>query len=199
MTRLACQETECGMNVTIANTSDAIGDDKLTAAVTAIGQQITQHFQPEWGVGATLRTTRLSLGTDQAPIGTPSDAVIYLGDRAQDPNAGAGSLFGYHDQNYNHIPYGFVYLDVCDQYNECWTSTLSHEVLELLGDPTLKIKVVGPPPPGVHTSNGTVDYFQEVCDPCQGDSYPINGIMVSNFVTRRYFGLIGPSPTTKSS
>jgi hypothetical protein len=86
-----------------------------------------------------------------------------------------------------------VYLDIAQQYGEEWTTTLSHEVLELLVDPDAMLTVTGPAPKG-HT--GTVNYDLEVCDPTQGDSYKIDGIDVSNFVGRDYFGLSGGTGNT---
>ena len=45
-------------------------------------------------------------------------------------------------------------------YGEVWTSTLSHEVLELLGDPTAVMTVTGLAPKG---ASGSVHYDLEVC------------------------------------
>jgi hypothetical protein len=91
------------------------------------------------------------------------------------------------------VPYGFVYLDICAEYDESWTSCLSHEVLELLADPTATMTVSAPGPKGHHK---TVYYDLEVCDPTQGDSYQVDGVTVSNFVGRHYFGLVGGSGQT---
>ncbi len=184
------------MNLTIVNTSATIDDASLAAAVAAIGLQVSRDFQPEWNIGATLGAARLSLGTAKAPIETPTDAIIYLGDESQDPTAGTAALYGYHSDNYNHIPYGFVYLDVCQQYGEVWSCTLSHEVLELLADPTAVVVIQGSAPQGVAAAAGLVYYNLEVCDPTQGDTYPINGITVANFVTKSYFGMLGGSHAT---
>ena len=49
---------------------------------------------------------------------------------------------------YGGTPYGFVYLDICARYGENWTTTLSHEVLELLADPNAAMTVAGPRPKG---------------------------------------------------
>ncbi|HEX8811858.1 MAG TPA: hypothetical protein VF742_07680 [Terracidiphilus sp.] len=71
---------------------------------------------------------------------------------------------------------------------------LSHEVLELLGDPDVLLTVSGPAPKGARAK--TVYYELEVCDPTEGDIYRIDGVEVSNFVGRRYFGLSGGSGKT---
>jgi hypothetical protein len=189
------------MNLTIANVSTQIAQKDFRAAVAAIGKQVTQHFKPEWGVGATLKAIALPLGAKKAPIQRDADAIIYLGDSSSDPNTGVKGAYGYHDTNNKRIPYGFVYLDICKQSKEVWTSVLSHEVLELLGDPDAILTVSGPRPkhasgPKPKTVAGTVYYDLEICDPTQGDQYKIDEIVVSNFVGKRYFGMSGGSGKT---
>ena len=39
-------------------------------------------------------------------------------------------------------------------------------------------------------------YDLEVCDPTQGDSYEVEGVAVSNFVGKHYFGIVGGSGQT---
>jgi len=99
-------------------------------------------------------------------------------------------VLGYHDKNHAGLPYGFVYLDVCRASHEDWSTTLSHEVLELLADPRAVMTVAGPAPRGAKKH---VHYDLEVCDPTQGDTYQIDGVTVSNFVGKAYFGLTGGS------
>jgi hypothetical protein len=181
---------EANMNLTVLNISSQIGDAEFQAAVAAICRQVKEDFQPEWGITADLRGATTSLTDGTAPIQGDQDAIIYLGDLSQDPTSGVGNVLGYHSDNYAGIPYGFVYLDICAQYGEVWTCTLSHEVLETLADPSANKTVPGPPP--ARTSR-SVSYHFEVCDPTQGDSYAIDTIIVSNFVGRTYFGLAGVS------
>jgi len=179
--------------VVIANLSTTIDDPTFAAAVAAIGIQVTRDFQPEWGAGAVLSATRLDLAGGQANINTAVDAIIYVGDASADPTTGTAGAYGYHSQNYGKIPYAFIYLDVCAQYGEAWSCTLSHEVLEMLADPTTQLTATGPAPPGAATPS--VNYDLEVCDPTQGDTYVINNVTVSNFVTKAYFGMVGGAST----
>ena len=181
------------MNLTIANVSTQVGDAAFQAAVAAIGKQVNEHFQPEWAIGASLTPTTISLKGKKAPTQKGADAVIYLGDSAADPTIGVKGALGYHSANNKKVPYGFVYLDICEKYGESWSCTLSHEVLELLGDPDAAMTVSGPAPKGV---KGTVYYDLEVCDPTQGDSYSIDSVEVSNFVGKSYFGLSGGGGAT---
>jgi len=181
------------MNLTVANVSTQINAVDFQAAINAIVRQVREHFQPEWNATAALRGVAVKLPKNMAPINGHHDAIIYLGDSSQDPTTGVEGALGYHSVNHVNVPYGFVYLDICAQYGESWQSCLSHEVLELLADPTAVMTVTGPTPRSGH---GTVHYDLEVCDPTQGDSYRIDNVEVSNFVGRAYFGLTGGSGAT---
>ena len=179
------------LTLSIANLSATIGDATFAAAVAAIGVQVSRDFQAEWGMGAELVPTRLALNGAQANINSAADAVIYVGDSSSDPTTGISGAYGYHSETYGRLPYAFIYLDICRQAGEAWSCTLSHEVLELLADPTTVLVASGPAPAGVGAPGQTVGYDLEVCDPTQGDTYVINNVMVSNFVTKAYFGMIG--------
>jgi hypothetical protein len=184
------------MNITVANLSSAVDDQAFAAAVAAIAIQASRDFQPAWGTGARLTPKRLDLNGATANINAATDAIVYLGDSSNDPTSGTAGAYGYHSTNYGQLPYAFVYLDVCAQAAEPWTMTLSHEVLELLADPMAVTMINGPAPAGVGAPGQTVQYNLEVCDPTQGDSYKINGVTVSNFVTKAYFGLAGGAGPT---
>lgn len=180
------------MDISIANLS-TIADDALAAALAAINLQVSRDFAPEWRAGGTLVAQRMAIAQGaKVAIDAPREAVIYIGTESQDPTAGAAALYGYHAQNHAHLPFGFVYLDVCAAYHEAWSVTLSHEVLELLADPTAILTVPAPspvPPAAAGAAAPQVHYDLEVCDAVQGDTYQIAGVAVSNFVTRAYFGL----------
>jgi hypothetical protein len=178
------------MKLFIANMmSLTIDDHALSTVLTAIGEQVARDFQPEWHAGAALHGERIDL--KKAHTNVPADAVIYLGDSSQDPTTGVKGAYGYHSTNRRDTPYGFVYLDICKHYHEDWSSTLSHEVLELLADPTAVKTVTGARPHGSRSKRPSVYYDLEVCDPTQGDTYSIHGVVVSNFVTKAYFGIPG--------
>jgi hypothetical protein len=180
------------MRLTIANISKTIAAADFEEVGEAIIRQVSEHFDPEWNVRATLRMVPYDITAPQTIDGL-QDAILYLGDSSQDPTTGVDGLLGYHSKTHGNIPYGFVYLDVCAEYGSAWPTCLSHETLELLADPTAALTVTGPAPAG-HT--GHVYYDLEVCDPTQGDSYRIDDVEVSNFVCRSYFGLAGGSGQT---
>ena len=184
------------MHLTIANLSKSIPTADFQAAVRAIARQVKEDFAPEWDITATLSgvTTNLKDGK-LAPVEGRRSAIIYVGESAEDPTTGVEDALGYHADNHRNVPYGFIYLNICKAAGEEWSVTLSHEVLELLGDPTAATTISGPAPHG-HAHAGSVYYDLEVCDPTQGDSYLIDGVKVSNFVGKAYFKLAGGTGKT---
>ena len=172
----------------IANLS-SLSDAEVQAAIKGIQAQVSTDFAKEWRATATLSYRRVE--PKAPPSGAAVEAIIYLGDKSDDPNAGQQALAGYHTANEGDAPYGFVYLDVCRDYPAEWTVMLSHEVLELLADPTAVMKLDGPHP---RAPDVTVQYAQEVCDAVQADVYPSEGVKVCNFVNRAFYGLPGGSP-----
>jgi hypothetical protein len=178
--------------ITLVNLSQSVASSLFDGAVAALQKQVDLDFQPAWQVSATLAGTTRKL-EEPVRIEGVHDALIYLGDASLDPTTGVQNVLGYHSDTYRGVPYGFVYLDVCAQYAESWTTTLSHEVLELLADPAASQSVSGPAP---QASGQAVQYYLEVCDPTQKDSYSIDGVSVSNFVFPAYFGRsTGPAGT----
>ncbi len=74
------------MNFTIANTSTTINDVAFANAIAAINLQVSRDFQPIWNVAATIAGTKFALDGSPAAVNTPTDAIIYLGDRFGRPN-----------------------------------------------------------------------------------------------------------------
>jgi len=181
------------MRLTIANLSSSVSSAELNDVVQALQEQVSRHFAPEWGRDATVRGVRGAVEEGQFAISGRHDAIIYLGDSVDDPTTGVENALGYHSASQGGVPYGFVYLDICRECEEPWTATLSHEVLELLVDPTAALTVAGPDPTG---APGYIARDLEVCDPTQGDTYLVQGKALSNFVGRAYFGEPGGSGLT---
>lgn len=181
------------MRLTIVNLMQSVPMKDFMPVIGALQRQTDQDFTPEWHVPCMLRGVTDSAFMGKVRLEGVHDAIIYVGDSSADPTTGVDNALGYHFTNHSDVPYGFVYLDVVKQAGESWTVTLSHEVLELLADPTAARSVMGPDP---RNSKRRVLFDLEVCDPTQGDTYQIDGIPVSNFVTQAWFGLMGPSKTT---
>jgi len=169
------------MIISVINlTNGAISDDKLQHALRAVNRQIAEDFQPYCGFGARLRLegkvghrrTRVQLADMRG------DAILYLRSLVK-----VSDTDGYHDRHFSGIPYGVVYLELSRALKEDWTVTLSHEALELVGDPEANLVVQGPHP----TARRKVFHWFEMCDAVQDESYLLDGVRVSNFVLPLYF------------
>jgi hypothetical protein len=179
------------MRISIANISQKVSPQEFSATVHAVARQVHQDFAPLWGMDADVRGIAINRSAKPNPELTLSDVILYVGEADDDPQKVAGAI-GYHDLNNRGIPFGFVFTDIAAKQGDKWSTTLSHEVLELLADPDVNLMVVAPHPK--NPKNVALRAY-EVCDPVQSDTYDIDGIEVSNFVTPLYFARL-PSPVT---
>src|SRR4051794_13512970 len=67
-----------------------------------------------------------------------------------------------------------------------WSLTASHELLEMLGDPSGNRLIPGHSP---KAGQGRVEFLVEVCDPPEGAEfgYTVNDILVSDFITPHFY------------
>lgn len=165
----------------INHTKGLLTDEELQVAIRAINRQIAHDFLPYWSLGAELRLEGRSekKPSKHSLADMRGDAVLYVWDQIDVDDA-----LGYHEKNDRGIPYGFVFCDLAKKLEEPWSVTLSHEALELIGDPEANLLVVGPDP---GDRRRKVFHWYEMCDAVQGESYEVDGIMVSNFVLPLYF------------
>jgi len=168
------------MRISVLNFT-AISDDEAQEVIRVINRQIREDFEPYWGIGGSLRLEGKSTLRPriQSPADVRGDAVLYLSDSLD-----VNGMLGYHDVNFPGVPYGFAYTWISELLHESWTVTLSHEALELVGDPEANRLVAGPHPQFPHLE---VYFWYEVCDAVQEESYEIDGVEVSNFVLPLYF------------
>lgn len=170
------------MIISVINfTNGKIKDEDIHAAIRAINRQIAEDFEPYWSFGATLRLEGRTTAkpSKKSLPDMRGDGIVYVWDRSDVEDA-----LGYHEANYRGIPYGFVFTQLSEQLGEPWSVTLSHEALEMLGDPQANLLVQGPHPE--HPSKVVFHWF-EMCDAVQGEVYEIDGVKVSNFVLPLYF------------
>jgi hypothetical protein len=171
------------MIISIVNhTKGKVTDEELQTAIRAINRQIAEDFVPYWSMAATLRLEgRSATEPDSAQAADMrGDAVIYLWDEVDVDGA-----LGYHFQNNRGIPFGFVFTSIAEEIGEPWSATLSHEALELIGDPETNLLVIGPHPDPAEDRE--VFHWFEMCDAVQAETYEIDGVKVSNFVLPLYF------------
>lgn len=166
-------------SIAIINFSAHVSDQAVQDAIRVVNRQILEDFMPIWGQARLLRLHAAAFEPTnpdtfpEEPV--RADSVIYIVDQPTLPGA-----LGFHDMNAAGLPYGFVFMIDMDE----WTTTLSHEALELITDPTVNIFVPGPDP---RDPNNVVLHSYENCDAVERSGYDIDGIRVSNFLTPHYF------------
>lgn len=166
--------------VSILNESTVLTDAQVQPAVAALAKQVINDFGPAWGISANVvfvpKGGNAAAGTWQ---------LIILDDSDQ-----AGAL-GYHDLTKEGLPLGKVFARTDLNNNLSWSVTISHELLEMLGDPDINLTAFDQ-----STNTAGMLYAYEACDACEADEYgyKIDGVLVSDFVTKAWFspGLPGP-------
>lgn len=149
----------------------------------AVNEQVRRDFAPIWQTYGVVYA-----GRDLA--GAPDHAwKIVVRDQPGPQDQG---FLGEHDTTAGgNVPRGMVFAQFSEQHGSPWSSVLSHEVLEMLGDPWVNRYVMHAPARGAPQM-----WYQEVCDPVQGDLYedPQLGVQLSDFVLPNYFtdGAHGP-------
>lgn len=170
------------MYISVINHTDGqISDEEVQRVIRAINQQVAEDFEPYWSMGARLRLEGKSgdAPDEQDPEDMRGDAVLYLWN-----NVNVANALGYHANNFQGVPFGFVFTELADQLGESWSVTLSHEVLEMIADPQINLLVDGRHPDG---SGRFVFHWYEMCDAVQAETYEIDGVEVSNFLLPLYF------------
>jgi hypothetical protein len=157
-------------DIAIINESTVATDGEVAAAVGAIGVQIARDYAPAYGVGASLHF--YAKGNKGLPAGMWWLAVLDNSDQA--------NALGYHDLTSAGLPLGKVFAVADRQAGDSLSVTVSHEVLEMLGDPFINLTA--------QMGDGKF-YAFEMCDAVEADGlgYAIDGVEVSDFVLPAYF------------
>lgn len=153
------------MRIAILNHSSNISDIDVFEMVRVCQIQLSEHVAPTWST----YTARLHFYPGPNPLVPPSYLLCVLMD---DPDV-AGAL-GYHDETPDGKPYARVFTKFPDV-----SVTLSHEIIEMFLDPDCNRFAVD-------YQDGTL-YAVEGGDPVEADTYLIDGVKVSNFITPAWF------------
>lgn len=147
--------------------TDRITPQELDIACKAIQKQIDRHVEPEWG-----ERTHVAYSPTSSPA--PGWERVGIYDTIDFPNVN-----GFHAVQ-NGQPMAKV------NYSPFWTLDLSHEIVEMVCDPTGRSFRSGQ---SLLDGQGSVSYLLEICDACQDfdDSYFVEGVRVCNFFKRNYF------------
>lgn len=159
------------VNIAIINHSTVVPDTEVPAVVAALQRQVTEHFAPVWGQGATLTI----FSKDVVP--PPDFRQLLIADDSTQADA-----LGFHEVTAAGLPIGYCFARSTIEAGGSWTVTLSHELLEMLADPEINETVFVQ----ATDTTGTL-YAKEVCDAVEETQYGIDGVAVSNFVLPSYF------------
>jgi hypothetical protein len=152
---------------------DLVDADDLIHVTAALQVQVARDLGPIWGISATVSPF---FNLRQVP---PGYWPLALGKEA--PLGRRGLHFASGGR-----PFALVKRD------DGWSRLASHELLELICDPwgnriTSGTSIRDEIAPKKYAAQGQVEYLVEVCDPCQRETYVINGVLVSDFVTPQYY------------
>jgi hypothetical protein len=164
--------------ISIINQCTLLGDKDVAPVVDALQKQVSHDFEPIWGVDAELNFVSAGKRTPK------NDWWIVLLDTSDDADA-----LGYHDMTNTGQPLGKVFVKSDIDAGDSWTNTISHELIEMLGDPDLTLCAEVTRRDERGKSMGTWLIAYELCDPCEADKlgYEIDGVLMSDFVTPEYF------------
>lgn len=155
--------------IAVTNESTVLTDEQIIAIIPALRHQVSFDFSAFWNKDCTL--TFLPKGQ---PLTNGWWQLVIVDDPDQ-----AGAL-GYHELTSDGYPLGKIFARLDIQSDVSWTVTVSHELLEMLGDPYCTWCAKG--------SDGKI-YSMECGDPVEADSlgYRIDGVLVSDFITPAWF------------
>lgn len=160
--------------IALVSQTDKISLNQLAVVSAALQKQVTRDFRPYWDVEATVD----SFGDlHDVPIGYWQ--IIIRDDIPFD-------AAGIHLNSDNGQPYALV------RYSDNWSLTVSHECLEMLADPYGRRITAGN---SIKKGQGRVEYLVEVCDPSEAPrfGYTVNGVLMSDFYTTRFFDPVAAS------
>lgn len=161
------------IQIAVMNRSTVLTDDQVSATIVALQTQVHRDFAPVWGIDADV----IFVPGSKKPSGGAWWLTVF------DTSDQAGAL-GYHDTTSEGLPLGKVFAKSDIDSGSSWTVTMSHELLEMLGDPEINLTAFVQN----DETSGTL-YAYEVCDACEGDQfgYKIGNVIVSDFVYPAWF------------
>jgi hypothetical protein len=142
----------------------ALGVD-LDKLITAMQTFVDRDVAPVWGTPAKLVKSNDFIKGQWA--------MVFL-DNADQPGA-----LAYHDLTPDGLPLAKVFVKTTLASHDLVSVSASHELVEMLVDPAINLLATGPDPKTV--------YAYESADPVEALSYPVNGILMTDFVYPSYF------------
>ncbi|MGE5281697.1 MAG: hypothetical protein ACM3N0_05135 [Chloroflexota bacterium] len=154
-----------------------LGD--VSRVTAALQRQAIRDFAPIWGIWATVDAFPT---LEDVPVGYWPMIVL--------DDIGVQGAAGIHLDK-DGQPFALI------AYGDSWSLTASHEMLEMLADPTGNRLIPGRSP---KEDQGRVEFLVEVCDPPEAAEfgYTVNDILVSDFYTPHFFEPV-PAASTRYS
>lgn len=158
--------------IAFINETTVLADTECPRVVAALQKQVSGDIAPVHGTDAELvfisKGGHVPRDVWQVPLLDNSDQADAL---------------GYHDVTSRGRPLGKVFVKTTISAGGIWTVTASHELAEMLGDPSIN-KVATR-----DLRNGMRLYAYELSDAVEADElgYEIDGVQVSDFVTPEWF------------
>src|SRR5262245_35757757 len=117
---------------------------ELSQVAAALQKQVARDFGPAWEIEATVDAfpSLEDVPTDYCKATVVADI--------------GSSAYGFHHTEDRH-PYALI------QWRTIWSISASHEILEMLADPSGDRIIAGQSP---EEQQGRVNFLVEVCDPC---------------------------------
>jgi hypothetical protein len=166
-------------NLALVSEVDGHDASDVARVAAALQRQATRDFGPVWQVEATVdafpRLEDVPIGywpmIIRDDIGQPGAAGVHLDKDGQ--------------------PFALITM------SDSWSLTASHEMLEMLADPFGNRLVPGRSP---KRGQGRVEFLLEVCDPSEAAEfgYTVNDILVSDFLTPRFYDPVHSDATRYS-
>ena len=158
--------------IVITNQSTLVKDAQIEAMIPGLQSQVTEDFYPAWGL-----TAKIIFGTK--PDFPHMELIV------KDQSDEAGDL-GYHFRDGYPLAYIFARDSMAGGAGiDGLSTTISHEILEMIADPGVNLLAACPPPDRSRKSPQIFSY--EACDPVEANSYRKLGVAVSNFVFPEWF------------
>jgi len=152
--------------VALIDQTGTVSPEQMQGFVTALQQQVDMDLAPAWNVRADISPLGAA---DAVPADTWPLRIVGSVPRGDGVHSNAQGQ-----------PYAQVVND------DLLSSTLSHELLEMLVNPTGN-RMRQAANIDTESAEKLVSYLVEVCDPCEMSSYTIAGVAVSDFILPSFY------------
>ncbi len=165
------------IRIGLVDTTGALDAILVQAVAAALNTQVTRDLPQFWNVQATVEFLPHA---HKIPAGVWPVRLV----KRLPPGEG-----GFHLDKHNQ-PYAEV---IATPEDATWSIDASHETLEMLVDPSgnrMQSSVAIEITDGkIQDGTGQFNYLVEACDPCEANTYgySIQGVLVSDFITPRFY------------